>query len=739
MPNSLSQPPAGVPAIGPVYPWGEDQESPARHDHLAMQLHAVLDQGLRAELPEKGKLWAHAENDFKAGAISKAAAFWRDTLLPEAPIQPALKARVMEWVAEGVDVRKFIQPFAGPFKGEHIEAAYPPKAPDRNPRLTTEHLVFADAEITKLIDVGAVSKVESIPWLVMPIFVADNSAGKLRLVYDARRLNCFCPSEPLSYETLLQFQRGLAPGDLMFSLDHKSGYHHVPIHPRARTLLGMQWKGQYYVWNVLPFGWAPACFVYNTMSSVVAAFLRRRGLHTIVYLDDFGFALRAAATQPERDRSVWMVMAVMYLAGYTVSLAKSKLTPSQLLILLGFGLDTVRQQYFVPEQKLTKIIGLLTEVLRRTGKYVPLTMLQSIVGKLHALSRAAPCVGTFLVAAHKAMSEADKSGASRARLSPEVREDLNDLLALGGWSGLSRWRREQHATIRLETDASGTGWGAVLFTREGEPITLQGTFGAEDLPAHIYAKEALAVVYAVTNPRAAPHLRDCVLDLYTDNEIVRFTLLKGSVDYPLMRKLARQLLNWQLENNVHVRIRRVTTEENVTADALSRTGNSLPLLGNTSEFRLTDAKFEMLRSWYTAEFTIDVCATAENRRLPRYITNPRKTDPGAVASNVFLWGAATPDEFVYCYPPWSLIPATWRHMSLCKAKGVMVVPDDPSLPWYGAVTNQARSVGRLALVGDATAILVLEEGRWVSKGPLPHGLLAVEFDFTTAPPVDFRP
>jgi len=181
---------------------------------------------------------------------------------------------------------------------------------------------------------------------------------------------------------------------------------------------------------------------------------------------------------------------------YTVSLSKSRLSPAQQLILLGFGIDTVLQQYFVPEEKLRRILAVLADILHRlrTAR-VAVAELQSVVGKLQALLLAVPCVGTFLVAAHRALSAADRA----VVLPSEVLHDFRDLLLLRRWTRLSKWRLELHTALRMETDASGHGWGAILYAG-GTPLTAAGLFNQDEAALNILVKEALAVTKAITNP-----------------------------------------------------------------------------------------------------------------------------------------------------------------------------------------------------------------------------------------------
>ena len=55
----------------------------------------------------------------------------------------------------------------------------------------------------------------------------------------------------------------------MFSFDLKSGYHHVNIYEPQRQFLGCEWEqggvSQYYVFAVLPFGLATACYALTKL------------------------------------------------------------------------------------------------------------------------------------------------------------------------------------------------------------------------------------------------------------------------------------------------------------------------------------------------------------------------------------------------------------------------------------------------------------------------------------------
>lgn len=412
------------------------------------------------------KLWSRPESEFRAGQLSEHVWFWEEVLLPASTLPKGQKDAILRWLTSGVTVADFLQYYNGEFGGREYDDSSPPMFQARNhPVETAEERSFVEAEVAKWLAYDAVECVDGPPQCCLPVGVAYNGK-KLRLIWDGRYLNCWTPSPSMSYETLRMFQRGIEQGAWMFSLDHKAGYQHVPLAPEAQRYFGFRWGGKYYCFKVLPFGWAPACYIYDMLSGVVASFIRQLDLHCIRYLDDFGFALPAKALPHERHHAIWKVWAIFYFAGYTLARDKSMTAASQVMTLLGFGLDSVRQCYFVPQKKLDDILALVQDVTSKARTGVSVLALQSLVGKVQSLALAVPPVSIFLRSSHAELSRAARSCCSTVRLSEETTLDLLALRDLQRWQRLSLWPAEQHIrmdlgkVVRLETDASrlAGGW-----------------------------------------------------------------------------------------------------------------------------------------------------------------------------------------------------------------------------------------------------------------------------------------
>ena len=75
--------------------------------------------------------------------------------------------------------------------------------------------------------------------------------------------------------------------DFALSYDLMSGYYHVGLHPRSMTFVGFQWKGKYYTYNCLPFGFSTTPWVFSRVMRELVILWRRDGIKLLPYLDDF--------------------------------------------------------------------------------------------------------------------------------------------------------------------------------------------------------------------------------------------------------------------------------------------------------------------------------------------------------------------------------------------------------------------------------------------------------------------
>jgi Reverse transcriptase (RNA-dependent DNA polymerase) len=683
-------------------------------------------------------------SSFVAGRLPEAFQMWDSVFIPKSGASEKLATLTRKWLSSAVHLPDFFKYYEGEAFGEFVAAERPAGRVLRNlPFDSSEDAAFARQAVAELVRTGAAVRVDLIPKLVLPIGVAINDAGKRRLILDARYLNLWTPSPEMSYETLTDFRYGLKPGDLMFSVDHKSGYHHVPLTEESREYVGFHLDGQYYMFTVLPFGIAPACYIYNTLSSVLAGYLRAHGVHLIFYIDDFGVSIPKEWPEWKRRLVVAAVFVTFFCAGYYVSLEKCDLALEPSLRLLGFTVDTANQRFAVPQDKWERIHSLMIQVLEVGGG--SRTTIESLVGKLQALALAVPCVPIFLRSWHDLMAKAARRGKQWIAASASALADLEVLEDLRSWEPLSSWKPERH--VRLETDASDHGWGAALFI---DGVQLVGApFDHGLLEYHISVKETLAVEFAL-EVLGAIIPKPCHLDVYVDNTAVQFGLLKGSSPDELARTLARSILAWQLRSNVTIHMHRITTKSNVLADTMSRLfgpsgsmargavlARPAASLSMDGREKLDRGDHKLGPEWFAAlqrvvepeVFTIDICASPGNAQLPRFITREFCSEAVAMDALAYTFplGAA---EYVYCNPPWTLIAPLWVHLRQCRVAGAMLFPWVPMYRWFGMVQREAKRCFVLAPQGAKDVFLQPSLNYNGSVGPIRWPLGVALFDFS---------
>ena len=92
-----------------------------------------------------------------------------------------------------------------------------------------------------------------------------------------------------------------------------------------------------YAFVQLPFGCAPACWVFTKPIKVMVAFWRGFGLKTLSYIDD---GLAAAASKVEAKVFSDLVIDTLVRCGWIVNWAKSSFEPSQREELFDYQANT---------------------------------------------------------------------------------------------------------------------------------------------------------------------------------------------------------------------------------------------------------------------------------------------------------------------------------------------------------------------------------------------------------------
>ena len=148
------------------------------------------------------------------------------------------------------------------------------------------------------------------------------------------------------------------PGALMAKFDVESAYWNIPVHPDDCFLLGMRWRGQFFVDLSLPIGLRSAAFIFNSVADMVEWILlhKHRLSDLLHYLDDF-----ITACPPQTFQCAYNLNTVVSVAiDWGLPLHANKCVgPATSMTVLGIELDSVNQVARLPKDKLLALRELI--------------------------------------------------------------------------------------------------------------------------------------------------------------------------------------------------------------------------------------------------------------------------------------------------------------------------------------------------------------------------------------------
>ena len=557
---------------------------------------------------------------------------------------------------------------ADPLPGGAIRVAPPP-------RMSPHMKRGIAAEVNALCLGGVVERTIDHPGLCLsPVFLVPKRSGKFRMILNLKRINVHIRPDHFRMETLRSILPLLRPGDWTASIDLKDAYHHVPIAPASRDLLGFTVAGGTYRFKALPFGLRPAPRLFTRLVACVAAFLRQRGLRLFCYLDDW---LLAAESRDVLSRQLHFLLQTVQALGFLVNWKKSELAPTRRPTFLGAAIDLPRQLARPSPERVNTIMAAASRLRRR--RQAPARVCLQFLGYLASLVDVFPDCRLHMRPLQIHLLR---------HYSPS-RDLLTRLVPI-------------HPTIRLHL----VRWSRRDFLNSGNPVfhysdhrclpagmgwPLPGQCGLWRLATcghtlHINVLEFLAVLLSLRS--FLPLLRRRTVLIRTDNVTVAAYINKqGGTHSTRLNALAALLWKWCRREGIFPVASYIPGQDNLIADFLSR-GRVLP-----SEWTLHPMVMDQIIRTL-GPLQVDLFASALNARLPKYCS--RVQDPAAwrIDAFSFQWKGFRG----YAFPPISLIPRILRKIREDQARVVLIAPWWPRRNWFpelvGLLAGPPRTLPR---------------------------------------------
>ena len=277
----------------------------------------------------------------------------------------------------------------------------------------------------------------------------------------------------------------LGKGSLLAKIDIKSAYRLIPICPRDRQRLGMQWNNAVYVDGMLPFGLRSTPKIFNALVDGLEWCIFKEGVqHIFHYLDDF--IVLGPAESSECGESLHALKQIC-----SELLAEEKQDgPTSVITFLGIIIDTDRRELRLPVDKLQRLMEEIHQWLQRRS--CTRRELESLIGVMQHACKVIIPGRSFLRRAITHLSVAKKKY-HHIRLNNEFKADLAwwKIFATH-WNGASLIVNQDSPEAVVTSDASGF-WGCGAWH---DRQWFQLAWDERTVNWHIAAKELVPIIMA---------------------------------------------------------------------------------------------------------------------------------------------------------------------------------------------------------------------------------------------------
>ena len=488
--------------------------------------------------------------------------------------------------------------------------------------------------------------------------------GKYRLILNLKPLTPFIKYEHFKMDTIHTCIDLMTMQCFMASLDLQDAYFSVPIHRDYQKYLKFCWEGVLYKYVCMPQGLACAPRIFTKLLKPIFGTLRQQGYISSGYLDDL--YLQGNTFDSCAD-NVQTTMELLVRLGFNIS-DKSVTTPTQTLNHLGFILCSRTMTVALDMDKIQRLHDRAVPVL--SSNVFPIRTVARLVGTMVACT-----VGVEYGALHYHLVEREKAEAlkksygnfeGKMSLSPRALADVR-------W-----WLENARVTpkvilhgnprIVLRTDASLTGWGAVIVGDLQHKTG--GQWSPEESNQHINVLELTALLFGL-KAFAGVLYGQHVLAQMDNVTAVAYVREMGGCRSVRCNDLAIQIWEFARSIKVWLSCTYIPGKQNTEADFQSR------VFTDDKEWQLNPELFQKIENCFGG-FDLDLFASRLNAQVRRYVS--WRADPGAEFVDAFTidWSST----FNYAFPPFSLLTKALQKIETDRARCVLVVPNWPTQAWF---------------------------------------------------------
>ena len=498
---------------------------------------------------------------------------------------------------------------------------------------------------------------------ISPIFLRPKPDGSHRLILNLKKLDENVVYRHFKMDSIWTAISLMKPNCYMASIDLKDAYYSVRVSPKHQKYLKFLWNGTVYKFTCLPNGLALCPRKFTKLMKPVFSYLRQQGHTSSPYIDD---SILLGDSYNECASNVIDTVTLLDTLGFVPHPNKSVFIPTQILVFLGFRLNSIDMTVSLTPEKASKlksevwcVLSCERPTIREIAQVIGL-IISSFPGVMYGPLH-------FRVTEHE-KSEALKQKAgdfdATMSLTPQARNELQ------WWvnsidTAVNEINRPEPQII-IHTDASTQGWGCAI-----DDLTTGGLWTASEKENHINYLEMLAVLFSLQAHKQL--VLDKHVKVLVDNTTVQVTLNKmGTSHSPSLNTLVKTIWDWCIPNRIWLTVARIPGKENVEADFESRKCR------RNTEWSLNKKLFR--KACKKLDFTpnIDLFASRINYQLKPFISY--HPDPEAHAVNAFhlSWR----NYKFYAFPPFSIISQVLQKIQKERSEGLVLLPKWPTQTWW---------------------------------------------------------
>ena len=508
-----------------------------------------------------------------------------------------------------------------------------------------------------------------------------------RLITNLTRLNRCTHTPNYKAESWQTVKSTLANTSLQWAttLDISNYFHHLEMNHQASRWMRIQTPLGPFQLQAMPFGWGPSPWWAHKLSQPIRAAMNDHGIHHCWWVDDL--LILGQTPEETATHTLWTITLLTAL-GLKINKEKSITTPSQQVTYLGHQIDLQSNQLKHLSTKTQPALKLTTKA-HKSNSCQPRNLAQ-VAGTLLDLSHSNSLLRGIPQQLMAMAGKAVTQNSRRCNLPPSHPRCWN--LSLPKPSGLKALLQRAMAALRqpepitfrhqhghkhwrLTTDASDSGWGAVLETKEAaspqwtQVMTMQNVWSRQEVAQHITKREAIATAKAAQIILPKLHGGDHLL-IRTDASSTHWCWTKGSKNQEMNQAITPM---WQAlqRQSVHTTAEHIRGQHNHLADHLSRHHDP-------KNYRLNPSVFRAMCHRFKFQPQVDLFASHKNKQLPRYCSwhhDGHRLNQG----NAWDIPWTKPS---WINPPWELITQVLRKIQTDHTTALVCLPYWKSASWW---------------------------------------------------------